>query len=60
MTAHIIDGKAVAKKLRAEYAERAAKLVASRGVRPGIAAILVGDNPASKVYVRNKITASTR
>ena len=58
MTAHIIDGKAVARKLRAEYAERAAKLVATHGVRPGIAVILVGDNPASKVYVRNKITAS--
>jgi methylenetetrahydrofolate dehydrogenase (NADP+)/methenyltetrahydrofolate cyclohydrolase len=58
VTAHIIDGKAVARKLRAEYAERAAKLVAAHGVRPGIAVILVGDNPASKVYVRNKITAS--
>jgi len=57
VTAHIIDGKAVARKLRAEYALRAAKLVAEHGVRPGIAVILVGDNPASKVYVRNKIAA---
>ncbi|MEO6185806.1 MAG: bifunctional methylenetetrahydrofolate dehydrogenase/methenyltetrahydrofolate cyclohydrolase FolD, partial [Steroidobacteraceae bacterium] len=52
-----IDGKAVARKLRAEYAERVARLVAATGVRPGIAVILVGDSPASKVYVRNKITA---
>ena len=57
MTAHIIDGKAVARKLRAEYAQRAAKLVAEHGLRPGIAVILVGDNPASRVYVRNKIAA---
>ena len=57
MTAHIIDGKAVARKLRAEYAERAARLVVEHGLRPGIAVILVGDNPASKVYVRNKIAA---
>jgi methylenetetrahydrofolate dehydrogenase (NADP+)/methenyltetrahydrofolate cyclohydrolase len=57
VTAHIIDGKAVARKLRAEYAQRAAKLVAEHGLRPGIAVILVGDNPASRVYVRNKIAA---
>jgi methylenetetrahydrofolate dehydrogenase (NADP+)/methenyltetrahydrofolate cyclohydrolase len=57
LSARIIDGKAVARKLRAEYADRVAKLVATAGVRPGIAVILVGDNPASKVYVRNKITA---
>ena len=57
MTARIIDGKAVAKKLRAEYAVRVAKLKAEHGVLPGIAVILVGDNPASQVYVRNKVTA---
>jgi methylenetetrahydrofolate dehydrogenase (NADP+)/methenyltetrahydrofolate cyclohydrolase len=57
MTARIIDGKAVARKLRAEYAERTARLVEKHGMRPGIAVILVGDNPASKVYVRNKISA---
>lgn len=57
MTAHIIDGRAVARKLRAEYAERASRLVARHGVRPGIAVILVGDNPASRLYVRNKIAA---
>jgi methylenetetrahydrofolate dehydrogenase (NADP+)/methenyltetrahydrofolate cyclohydrolase len=57
MTARIIDGKAVARKLRTEYAARVEKLKAEHGVLPGIAVILVGDNPASQVYVRNKITA---
>ncbi len=57
MTARIIDGKAVARKLRAEYAARIERLKADHGVLPGIAVILVGDNPASQVYVRNKIQA---
>ena len=57
MTARIIDGKAVARKLRTEYAERIADLKSRHGVVPGIAVILVGDNPASQVYVRNKISA---
>jgi methylenetetrahydrofolate dehydrogenase (NADP+) / methenyltetrahydrofolate cyclohydrolase len=57
VTARIIDGKAVARKLRAEYASRIARLKADHGVQPGIAVILVGDSPASQVYVRNKIAA---
>jgi methylenetetrahydrofolate dehydrogenase (NADP+)/methenyltetrahydrofolate cyclohydrolase len=57
VTAHIIDGKAIARKLRAEYAQRVVALKAEHGIVPGIAVILVGDNPASQVYVRNKITA---
>ena len=57
VTARLIDGKAVAKKLRAEYSVRIADLKARHGIVPGIAVILVGDNPASEVYVRNKITA---
>ena len=57
MTARIIDGKAIAKKLRADYAERIVALKAKHGVVPGIAVILVGDNPASEVYVRTKISA---
>ena len=57
MTARIIDGKAVARKLRAEYASRVERLKSQHGVQPGIAVILVGDNPASQVYVRNKISA---
>ena len=55
MTARIIDGKAVAAKLRAEYRERIARMVATSGVRPGLSVILVGEDPASQVYVRNKI-----
>jgi len=55
VTARIIDGKAVAAQLRAEYRERIAKLVSTRGVRPGLSVILVGEDPASQVYVRNKI-----
>lgn len=57
MTARIIDGKAVARHLRAEYASRVERLRSQHGVQPGIAVILVGDNPASQVYVRNKIRA---
>lgn len=57
MTARIIDGKAVARKLRAEYAARVERLKSQHGVLPGIAVVLVGDNPASQVYVRNKIQA---
>ena len=56
MTAHIIDGKALAQHTRQDVARRAAALTA-RGVTPGLAVILVGDNPASQVYVRNKVKA---
>lgn len=53
MTAIRIDGKAVAATLRAKIAEA----VASLTVQPGLAVVLVGDDPASQVYVRNKIKA---
>ena len=56
MTAHIIDGNALSKQLRIEVAHRAAALRA-RGITPGLAVVLVGDNPASQVYVRNKVKA---
>ncbi|MBI5271509.1 MAG: bifunctional methylenetetrahydrofolate dehydrogenase/methenyltetrahydrofolate cyclohydrolase FolD [Burkholderiales bacterium] len=56
MPAQLIDGNALSRQLRAEVAERAAALTA-RGVRPGLAVVLVGDNPASAVYVRNKVKA---
>ena len=56
MTAQLIDGNALSKTLRADVARRAAALKA-RGVVPGLAVILVGDNPASQVYVRNKVKA---
>jgi methylenetetrahydrofolate dehydrogenase (NADP+)/methenyltetrahydrofolate cyclohydrolase len=57
MTARIIDGKAVAKKLRAEYHARLDRLVAGHGLKPGLAVILVGSNPASRLYVSNKVRA---
>ena len=56
MTAQIIDGKALSKQLRVGFRARVEKLV-EQGVRPGLAVILVGDNPASRVYVGNKVKA---
>ncbi|MBT3066704.1 bifunctional methylenetetrahydrofolate dehydrogenase/methenyltetrahydrofolate cyclohydrolase FolD [Rhodoferax sp. U11-2br] len=53
-TAQIIDGVALSKQLRLDVTERARALKA-RGITPGLAVILVGDNPASQVYVRNKV-----
>jgi methylenetetrahydrofolate dehydrogenase (NADP+)/methenyltetrahydrofolate cyclohydrolase len=54
MTARIIDGNALSKTLRAEVAGRVAALRA-RGVRPGLAVVLVGEDPASQVYVKHKV-----
>jgi methylenetetrahydrofolate dehydrogenase (NADP+)/methenyltetrahydrofolate cyclohydrolase len=53
---HIIDGKAYAERLRGNITQRVAALKAEHGITPGLAVILVGDNPASEVYVRNKKT----
>lgn len=54
MTARIIDGKAIAADLRAEIRLRAEKLKAATGISPGLATVLVGVDPASKVYVGAK------
>jgi methylenetetrahydrofolate dehydrogenase (NADP+)/methenyltetrahydrofolate cyclohydrolase len=54
MSARLIDGKAIAASVRAEVKAKAAELAARTGVRPGLTVILVGDDPASRVYVRNK------
>jgi methylenetetrahydrofolate dehydrogenase (NADP+) / methenyltetrahydrofolate cyclohydrolase len=56
MTAQLIDGSALSAQIRAEVAQRAAALSA-RGHPPGLAVVLVGDDPASQVYVRNKVKA---
>lgn len=56
MTARIIDGKAIAQEVRAEWKVRADALKA-RGITPGLAVIIVGEDPASKVYVANKVKA---
>ncbi|MDZ4075904.1 MAG: bifunctional methylenetetrahydrofolate dehydrogenase/methenyltetrahydrofolate cyclohydrolase FolD [Hylemonella sp.] len=55
-TGRLIDGNALSKQLRGDVAQRAAALKA-RGITPGLAVILVGENPASQVYVRNKVKA---
>ena len=59
MTAKILDGKALAARITEELKPRAAKLAQS-GRKPGLAVILVGEDPASQVYVRNKIRACER
>ena len=56
MTATLIDGVAVSKAIRAQWKQRV-EVLKARGVTPGLAVILVGDNPASQVYVRNKVKA---
>ena len=54
MTATIIDGKARAEELRGRVGAQVARLKAEYGITPGLAVVLVGDDPASHVYVRNK------
>lgn len=54
MTAQILDGKAVAEQVRKQVAEAVAARVAAGKPRPGLATVLVGDNPASQVYVSSK------
>jgi methylenetetrahydrofolate dehydrogenase (NADP+)/methenyltetrahydrofolate cyclohydrolase len=54
MTAEIIDGKAFAVTVRAQVAEHVTRLKADHGITPGLAVVLVGEDPASEVYVRNK------
>jgi len=57
MAARILDGKSLAAQVRTEVKQKVEAL-AQRGIRPGLAVILAGDNPASRVYVRNKVLAS--
>ncbi len=54
MSAKIIDGKAIAADLRVAVAEEVRRLVAQHGLQPGLAVVLVGDDPASKTYVGSK------
>ncbi|MEP7067131.1 MAG: tetrahydrofolate dehydrogenase/cyclohydrolase catalytic domain-containing protein, partial [Gemmatimonadota bacterium] len=53
MPADLIDGNAISRSIRDEVAAEVARLVA-RGIKPGLAVVLVGEDPASEVYVRNK------
>ena len=54
MTANILDGKALAEEIRGEVAMGVAEMQQKHGITPGLAAVLVGDDPASAIYVRNK------
>jgi len=56
--AEIIDGKTIAESVREEITRRAAALLDATGKRPGLAVVLVGEDPASQVYVRNKDRAA--
>jgi len=60
MTAKILDGKSLSETIRAEIASEVAAFVRSTGVTPCLAAVLVGDDPASQVYVRNKEKACAK
>ncbi|HBO44095.1 MAG TPA: bifunctional methylenetetrahydrofolate dehydrogenase/methenyltetrahydrofolate cyclohydrolase FolD [Planctomycetaceae bacterium] len=60
MTATILDGKALSEEMRAEMALEAAEFIQDSGVVPCLAAVLVGDDPASEIYVRNKQRACDR
>ena len=53
-SAKLIDGKAQAENLRQEMSEQIRELVSEKGRRPALAVVLVGQDPASAVYVRNK------
>jgi methylenetetrahydrofolate dehydrogenase (NADP+) / methenyltetrahydrofolate cyclohydrolase len=55
VTARVIDGKALAERLRKDVISQVAKLKREQGVTPGLAVVLVGQDPASRVYVRNKV-----
>ncbi len=54
MTARIIDGKAIAAELRDRVASEVARIKRDHGLTPGLAVVLVGNDPASEIYVRNK------
>lgn len=54
MTAAIIDGKQVSADIRAEVAEEVKKMQAEHGLTPGLAVVLVGEDPGSQIYVNNK------
>ncbi|MCS7160491.1 MAG: bifunctional methylenetetrahydrofolate dehydrogenase/methenyltetrahydrofolate cyclohydrolase FolD [Gemmatales bacterium] len=54
MTARLLDGKRLAEQIREEIRQQVERFYQTTGQRPGLAAVLVGDNPASQIYVRNK------
>lgn len=60
MSAQILDGKAISKEIQAEIKTEVAEFIVQSGVTPTLAAVLVGEDPASQVYVRNKERACKR
>ena len=60
MSAIVIDGKAVAARLRERVAQAAIRLKAEHGIVPGLATVLVGEDPASEIYIRNKGRAAQK
>ena len=60
MAAEVLDGKRIAKEIQAEIKERVDRFVEEDQAPPTLAAVLVGDDPASQVYVRNKERACQR
>jgi methylenetetrahydrofolate dehydrogenase (NADP+) / methenyltetrahydrofolate cyclohydrolase len=60
LPATILDGKALAAKIEAELAEQVAEFIQNNGHEPTLAAVLVGDDPASAIYVKNKRSACER
>lgn len=59
MTARLLDGNALAAQIRADIQPRVAAFTARHGRPPGLGIVLVGDNPASEIYVRNKLRAAS-
>ncbi len=55
MTAHLIDGKAFSAKVRSNVAEDVSKLKDNHNIKPGLAVVIVGNDPASEIYVKNKV-----
>ncbi len=60
MAAEILDGKGISKQIQSETKTKVAQFVTQFGIKPVLAAVLVGDDPASHVYVRNKERACAR
>lgn len=60
MSAQILDGKALAAQIEAELAEQVAEFIENNGYEPTLAAVLVGDDPGSAIYVKNKRAACER
>ena len=60
MTASLIDGKQIAADLRGELATKVTELGRAHNIQPGLAVVLVGEDPASQVYVKNKGLATTK